>query len=449
MNKVILIEFNELTPSLMFRFIHEGVLPNFEKFHKESAVYITDTPARGEDLNPWVQWVSVHTGLSEKEHGVMRLNEAKTFSGQFIWDKLSAINISSWICGSMNTNRATGFIGHHLPDPWSESISPHPAGKFDTYIDYISSSVHGHSSNTTPSAKNFIIFMLKNGLSLNTVIRVVKQLVLETLDKGSKWKRASLMDWFQLDVFRKIFKKDMPGFATFFSNSTAHYQHHYWRDFEPEKFGSTKIATGAKPDAIRYGYQNLDKVLGEIVELSCNDTTLIFCTALSQKPYLMEDLDQVRFYYHIKDQKLFGHNFGLDIFYKYTPVMAEQFHLEFNTTSDAEIAFTIMSGFTMSSDEYFHQGSNLLFGMNLDGNKIHGQCRCSKLVDDNAQIGHDKLGVTLNFHDLFYQMDDVKSGIHDSKGMLWIRDGTRQHIDHKEPVELSFITQTLSKIYDL
>ena len=67
-SSVILLEFNELTPSLISRFIAEGRLPNFKRLYDESRVFTTDaTEDAWEDkrlLNPWVQWVTVHTGVN-------------------------------------------------------------------------------------------------------------------------------------------------------------------------------------------------------------------------------------------------------------------------------------------------------------------------------------------------------------------------------------------------
>ncbi len=40
--KVIVLEFNELVPSLVDRFIAEGKLPNFKRLRNESTVAVTD-----------------------------------------------------------------------------------------------------------------------------------------------------------------------------------------------------------------------------------------------------------------------------------------------------------------------------------------------------------------------------------------------------------------------
>ncbi len=72
---VLLLEFNELSPTLMDRFIGEGKLPNFERLRAESHVLVSDAEEEPPRLEPWIQWVTVHTGLSYAEHGVFRLGD--------------------------------------------------------------------------------------------------------------------------------------------------------------------------------------------------------------------------------------------------------------------------------------------------------------------------------------------------------------------------------------
>jgi len=73
---IILLEFNEIVPQLIDRFIADGRLPQFAKFKETSDVFVTsaDEPS-APYLEPWIQWYSIHTGLSYKEHGVYRLTD--------------------------------------------------------------------------------------------------------------------------------------------------------------------------------------------------------------------------------------------------------------------------------------------------------------------------------------------------------------------------------------
>ena len=86
--KVILLEFNELSPKLLNNFIQEGQLPNFSKLLNGSTSYITDADCEVENLEPWIQWVTLHTGLSFEQHKVHRLGEAHKLESQSIWDIL-------------------------------------------------------------------------------------------------------------------------------------------------------------------------------------------------------------------------------------------------------------------------------------------------------------------------------------------------------------------------
>lgn len=67
----------------------KGLLPNFMKLKAESVLKETITDAVESELNPWVQWVDVHTGKERSEHGILRLNQINRYKGDFTWDILS------------------------------------------------------------------------------------------------------------------------------------------------------------------------------------------------------------------------------------------------------------------------------------------------------------------------------------------------------------------------
>ncbi|MBV9403240.1 MAG: hypothetical protein JO018_05880, partial [Candidatus Eremiobacteraeota bacterium] len=68
-----MIEFNELTPALLERFIKQGALPNFERFYNASIVFTTHT--NEQLLDPWVQWPTVHSGVPYEMHGVAHMGD--------------------------------------------------------------------------------------------------------------------------------------------------------------------------------------------------------------------------------------------------------------------------------------------------------------------------------------------------------------------------------------
>ena len=107
-------------------------------------------------------------------------------------------------------------------------------------------------------------------------------------DRIPRWKRAVILDRLQFDLFRWHWKRARPDFSTLFLNSTAHYQHLYWRNMEPEHF-KIKPEPGEQAvyeEAILYGYEQMDRLCGQLMDLAGDDTTLVLLTALSQQPSL-------------------------------------------------------------------------------------------------------------------------------------------------------------------
>src|SRR4029079_12211655 len=97
---VIMIELNELSPPLMERFIAAGELPNFARFRREAQVYTTDAGEKPPFLEPWIQWVTIHSGMSYQSHRIFNLNDGHKLDAPRLWDVLSQNGRTSWICGS-------------------------------------------------------------------------------------------------------------------------------------------------------------------------------------------------------------------------------------------------------------------------------------------------------------------------------------------------------------
>lgn len=443
---VICLELNELTPSLLDRFIHEGHLPNFERLRAESLVCTTDANAGGEWLNPWVQWVTVHSGLEAAEHEVYRLSNAYRLKIPAIWDLISAAGRKVWMCGSMNPWCTENLNGHILPDPWSSQVQKDPTGEFNDYDAFVRKNVQEYAASKSPVTLlerfKFIKFVLSHGLKLSTVANVLQQLIQERLG-NKRWKRAAILDQFQCDLFEWYYKRERPEFATFFSNSTAHFQHKYWRNMEPEAFliRPTALEQRTFKDAILHGYKQMDRIVGRMLKLA-PETTILLISGLSQRPYQEKDREGGVRYYRLHGKQALTETLQVEGEFNYEPIMADEFFLRFVNEIDAEACVAKLNAISLPD-------GTPAFSAELDGSDVIGQCKCRFLMPADAQLKVVESGQTIDFNDVFYWVDSIKSGAHHPAGVLWIRQPSGSYEVHEEPVSLTRIAPTILDLLDI
>jgi len=435
---MIVLELNELTPSLIQRFMSDGSLPNFSRLYRESEIYTTTAEERPPNLDPWIQWVTVHSGLNFADHGLQRLNEGHTLDVPRVWDLLTASGRRSWICGSMNVGGRTLTDGCLLPDPWTTKVRPQPAA-LEPFFDFVQRQVMEHTSTqSSSSAKDvlrFVGFLASHGLSRRSITAIVSQLI-EERKQPVRWKRAALLDKLQFDVFAWYYRKIRPHFATFFLNSTAHYQHLYWREMDPGAFQAqpTEKQRRIYRDAIAYGYREMDRIIARACALADSDTTVVMATGLSQQPCLMFEEQGGKYFYRPTDVGRLTAFAGITDTHTVSPVMAHQFHLYFATTEMAEQAAQRLMRVRFRSQQAIaveRNGSGLFVG-----------CRVYERLSRDASLTLEGSSSEVPFFDVFYQVDGVKSGMHHPDGMLWIRTPSRAHVVHSTHVPLATVAPT-------
>lgn len=441
-NKLVQLEFNELCPSLMDRFIDEGHLPSFARLKQQSLVYTTDAEERAPYLEPWIQWVTAHTGLSYARHGIFDLGDGHKLNCPRIWDLVAEQGDKVFICGSMNASFRKPIDGFILPDPWSAGIQPYPEGEFDLYFHFVRSNVQEHTRADVPVSKpdqlKFLSFMATHGMAPTTVVAIVKQL-LDERGGGNRWRRAMIMDRLQWDVFTWYWTRYQPAFSTFFLNSTAHFQHFYWRNMDPTPFKVKPSASDQEQyaSAVLSGYRHMDAIVGKCLELADRDTTIVFASALSQQPCLKyEDIGGKVFYRPIEPHDLFQFA-GISRNWTYAPVMSEQFHLYFPNESEAADAAAKL-------DALLLDGRKIMEGRQ-SGTEVFSGCSLFEKVPAGAMV-RSASGESRRFAELFYNCGVLKSGMHHPDGIFWIRTPELRHGVHEEKIPLRQVAPTLAAL---
>lgn len=442
MSRVLILEMNELTPRLLRKFMSEGYLPNFEKLYQQSYIYQTDAGESGLNLNPWVQWFTVHSGVPFDEHQVYLLGEGYSKEIPTLGNVVSSAGSTVALFGSMNVGFDKPLNGVAMPDAWADGVTAYP-DTLEPFRKFVQSQVQEHTNpDFRPTLKDYVefgTFMIKHGLSASTTLGIMWQLASERFN-GRTWKRPFVLDSLQWDAFSHFYDKNKPDFATFFSNSVAHTQHTHWREFEPEPFEVKPSQEELEKygDAIRDAYVANDKIVKRALSIIDSDTTLIFCTALSQRPALEWESEGGKTFYRPYDIEEFCRFLGIEADVSCRPVMAEEFWIEFNDDKDLEQGLEVLEGAMLG-------GERLMKTYPREGG-IYTGCRLHMPLADDAEIvTHDGRRAAIKGH--LYQSQDVKSGKHDRSGLLWISLPNREHKSFDEnPVALETIAPTVLQL---
>jgi len=446
--KLIFLEFNEICPPLLDRWMAAGELPNFRRFYEDSEVFTTVTDVdSGPHLEPWVQWYSLHTGIRTERHRVFNLTDGTRAAHEDVWGILRRHNLRVMNCSSMNARAFEGDGNFYMPDPWCNSQMPFPE-EVNRFYRVVSHQVRQYTSRDSGLGLreylSFLRFLIGHGLGFKTVRAVLGQLAGERFSRGkTSWKRVSLLDRMQADVFRHYWRELQPDFATFFVNSTAHYQHAYWRCMDPEPFvvKPSDAERRRYGGAVLHGYRQMDALLADFFRLERAGATLVLASAMSQQPFLRcESTGGQRFFRPHKVEALLAR---LEIRpERIEPVMTHQFVVHFADDAGAEHARRTLREARMDGQA--------VFGLDpaATGRKILFDCCVHHEVPEGSVVtlpGDPPR--TLRFSEQFYMIDAMKSGKHHPEGVLWFKRG--HHRLHQERVSVLDILPTILSAFGL
>jgi hypothetical protein len=423
--RLIVLEFNELCPALLTQFMAEGKLPHFRRLYESSTVYTTDAGEQASHLEPWIQWPTVHSGQPYAGHGCFHLGDGRKMTAKCLAELLSDAGVPVGVCGSMNTNYGP-LNGYVLPDPWDKHSGAWPADLAD-YADAVGRLVR-ESSRSGMSKRDLARvgwFLVRNGLSFGAVRDAVAQLLDELRDRGVSWRRACVLDRLQYDVFRRLNARHRVRFATFFCNSTAHFQHYYWRHMDPGQFDVPPPAEDHRSlaGAIVHGYRAMDRLVGMVLR-DYRDARILLCTALSQQPWT----DATKCTWRPKD---FGALFafaGCPVNGSAAePVMAEQFHVRCGGPQLAHTTEVLLRDLTLD-------GGEPVLELKRQGDKLFAGCRLTAPDLAGRTVVRKSTGATASFGELFYRIHTMRSGRHHPDGVLWDRTGEHRVVAEKVPL---------------
>lgn len=399
--KLILVELNEINFELVKLYLNDSKLKNFS-FILNDKTRTTNSESDYSKLEPWIQWVSVHTGMNAKEHDISRLGETKNFLHEQIFEKIENKNLNVGILFAMNAINKTKNSKYFIPDPWTETK---PSNSFWCKNIYkaVKQIVNDNSSKKI-EMKSFLIILL----ACIRFIRLSKyqfflKLIFNSFKK--KWYKVLVLDFLISEIHINFIKNRKTNFSTVFYNAGAHIQHHYLQNIKKinSKLKNPSWYISSKEDPFKDMLNMYDEILKSYITLINNGYNIIFATGLSQEPY-----DKIKFYYRLKDHNSFLKKLNIKFNYIQT-LMTRDFFIFFDNNVDRDYAEKNLKGIiTMDKEEIFDEievKDKCLFVTLTYPNEIEKDC---EIIYNEQRI---------NFYNEV-NFVAIKNGMHSSKGYI-------------------------------
>ena len=295
---VCLVELNEINFDIVRKYIENGeALPNF-KFLIESGLFITHAEKEQENLEPWVQWVSVHTGLTFAQHGVFRLGDIVNYKGGQLFEDIEGRGYKVGVMCAMNADNRLNDPAFFIPDPWT-STKPDSSSSSKRLTRAIAQTVNDNATGKL-DFQSAIDFGLV-ALNLIPLWSFPNLLYKATWGMTSRWRRALFLDILLFCYFESLVRSRKPDFASLFLNAGAHVQHHYMLSssvIQNEAYTNPVWHVPRGIDPVLEAYQQYDCLLGKL--MCWKNCPFIIATGLSQKPF-----ENPIFFYRLKNHSEF------------------------------------------------------------------------------------------------------------------------------------------------
>ena len=292
--QLILLELNEINIDHVRAYRARGELQGLSALLDAHDVCETISEQRYEDLEPWIQWVTAHTGKPLAEHGVFRLGDIIQHDIPQIWEELEERGLKVGAISPMNAKNRTKDAAFFVPDPWTPA-TPTARPLLKRLYRAVAQAVNDNAqARLTPRSA---FWLLAGAAAYARPRNYGGYLSLARGARSKPWSKAMFLDQLLADVFIRETRRTRPDFATLFLNAGAHIQHHYMFSSAaydgPQRNPDWYVADGLDP--VLEVYQLYDRIVGQ-VRTAFPQARLMIATGLHQDPH-----PQLTYYWRLKD----------------------------------------------------------------------------------------------------------------------------------------------------
>jgi len=408
MKQYLFLQLNEINFGLVREYLSNEDkyrFPNLRGIIENFAYSETASEKKYENLEPWIQWVSIQTGKSFKEHQVFRLGDI--VSNKQLNQFFEEVKNNGYRVGAvspMNADNRMKTSAYFIPDPWTDTESDgSPFSKRLTSM--LRQSVNDNAKGSLTLASILTLFesvfrtfhIRRTSYLMKLVFSVIK----------SPWKKSLVLDYLIHLVHLKFFKIKKPDFSSVFFNAGAHIQHHY---FFNSKYVDTSLQNpkwyiNQNADPIADMLEVYDKILGDYLSMMDKDTKIMIATGLQQVPF-----DFVKYYYRLSDHNTFLKKIGINC-KKVLPRMTRDFEIIFDKENDMNDAIKALESVKSIKDD-----TSIFREIEVRDKSLFVTLTYPHEIKQEDQL--EANGELMSFFDEVVFVA-IKNGMHDSKGYAY------------------------------
>lgn len=402
--RLVLVELNEVNLDYAYAYAERRNLVHLKRILHEG-VRRTHSESRYEELEPWIQWVSAHTGKTAAEHGIFRLGDIVGSDIPQFFEIVEAGGYSVGSISAMNAENRLRKPAYFIPDPWT--TTPADVSFWSkTIAEAVSQAVNDNAK--ARLSKKSAISLLAGLMRFARLHNYSAYLELALRSRGAPWRKALFLDLFLHDLHLHYFHDKKPNFSTVFLNAGAHIQHHYLfnaRDAVETSLHNPEWYVSPGQDPFAEMLVVYDRILGDY--LAMDDVDLIVATGLTQMPY-----DRVNYYWRLKDHADFMRRFGIE-YQAIHPRMTRDFLLEFESCEKAARAAKVLAKIVCD-----HTGKPIFGEIDNRGESLFVTLTHSEAIDDELTVKYGSRRIKLRPHVTFVA---IKNGMHDGNGFVYYK----------------------------
>ena len=425
--QLVLIELNEINFDYAEKYFDILKINTIKGIHKE--LIETESENSDELLEPWIQWHSIHTGCSAKDHGIFRLGDAINSKKMQIFEELENNHLKVGSISAMNSINNMKNPSYFIPDPWTNTKSD------NSFFSKIITLVLKDAVNNNASGK----FLIKNYIYLIIIflryVRLKRYFIFFKFLFNSffgKWRKALFLDLLIHEIHLSLLKSKKPNFSAVFFNAGAHIQHHYLLNSLANK---TNIKNPEKilnknQDPFKEMLEVYDDILKDYLTHSEN---IIVATGLTQSI-----VKKPHYYYRLLDHETFLKNLDVD-FSSVEPRMSRDFLIHFSNNNSRDKSYKKLKQINMN-DQFF-------FGvMELREKSIFTTLTYNKEIFKNDFINIDDKEFKIFDHVVFVAL---KNGYHQGKGFLYLNGIIKKDFQNLEKISIFEIKNKIKNFFNL